>query len=274
MADEQVADVSEEVAPSVAETSSDWRSMLPEDIRDHSALSSIHDVPNLAKSFVNAQSMIGRDKIAIPSQHSTPEDWDQVYNKLGRPEGPDKYEMELPENTDEKFVGWYKDTAHKLGLNNAQAQMLANEYDSFMQAHAEANTVDYKAIQSEQFDALKKEFGGKYDENMALGSSIVSEFGEQEMLELPMADGSRLGDRPEFIRAMVSIGEFIKERISEDAFEGIAKGQGGLSPDDITDQLAELEAPNSPIFDPMHPQHREYTERRKRLYEAKYPEGG
>lgn len=274
MADQQVADVSEEVAPSVAETSSDWRSMLPEDIRDHSALSSIHDVPNLAKSFVNAQSMIGRDKIAIPSQHSTPEDWDQVYNKLGRPESSDKYEMEVPENSDEKFVGWYKDTAHKLGLNNAQAQMLANEYGSFVQAHVEENTPDAKAMRDEQFEILKKEYGQKYSENIVLGQSIVNQFGEESMLNLPMADGTLLGDRPEFIRSMVSIGEFIKERISEDAFEGIAKGQGGLSPDDITDQLTELEAPNSPIFDSMHPQHREYTERRKRLYEVKYPEGG
>jgi len=273
MADEQVAEVAQAVAPSVEETSSDWRSMLPEDLRDHSALTSINDVPNLAKSFVNAQSMIGRDKIAIPSQHSSPEDWDQVYEKLGRPEGPDNYEMELPENSNEDLVGWYRNTAHELGLNNAQAQMLANKYNEFASAQLEANTPDVVALQNEQAGILKKEYGAKFDENMSLGNSIVTEFGQEGMTELVLADGTRLGDSAVFAQTMVSIGEFIRERISEDAFEGISQAQGGLSPDDISDQLLEIERADSPLFDPMHSQHREYVERRNRLYELKYPEG-
>ena len=272
MADEQVAEVAEAVAPSVTETS-DWRTMLPEDLRDHSALSSINDVPNLAKSFVNAQSMIGRDKIAIPGQHSSPEDWDQVYERLGRPEGPEHYEMELPEDSNEELVGWYKNTAHELGLNNAQAQMLASKYSEFVGAHVDANTPDVNALQGEQLAVLQKEFGGKFEENMSLGNSIVTEFGEEGMTELELADGTRLGDSAAFARTMVSIGEFIRDRISEDAFEGIAQVQGGLSPDDISDQLLEIERPGSPLYDAAHPQHREYTERRKRLYEAKFPEG-
>jgi len=272
MADEQVAEVAQAVAPSVGETS-DWRSMLPEDLRDHSALTSINDVPNLAKSFVNAQSMIGRDKIAIPSQHSSPDDWNQVYEKLGRPEGPDNYEMEVPEGSNEDFVGWYKNTAHELGLNNAQAQMLANKYSEFVGAQVEANTPDVNALQNEQAGILQKEYGAKFDENMSLGNSIVTEFGQEGMTELVLADGTRLGDSAAFAQTMVSIGEFIREKISEDAFEGISQAQGGLSPDDISDQLLEIERADSPLFDPMHPQHREYNERRKRLYEAKFPEG-
>ena len=275
MADEQVAEVAEAVAPSVAETSSDWRTMLPEDLRDHSALSSINDVPNLAKSFVNAQSMIGRDKVAIPGQHSSPEDWNQVYDKLGRPEGPDNYEMQLPEDSNEELVGWYRQTAHEIGLNNAQAQMLVDRYGQFIDAQREAieaNTPDVNALQAEQLASLKKIYGGKYDENMSLGNSITKQFGEQGMTELPLADGTRLGDSAVFAQTMVNIGEFIRDRISEDAFEGIAQAQGGLSPHDIDDQLLEIERPGSPLYDAAHPQHREYTERRKRLYEAKYPE--
>ena len=35
----------------------------------------------MAKSLVNAQSMIGVDKIAIPGKHATDEDWGEVWRK-------------------------------------------------------------------------------------------------------------------------------------------------------------------------------------------------
>ena len=43
--------------------------------------------------------MIGADKVAIPGKYATDEDWSEVYNKLGRPETADLYNLEvnLPE---------------------------------------------------------------------------------------------------------------------------------------------------------------------------------
>ena len=98
MSEEQVAEVSAdaEVAQSVA---SDWRTSIPEEIRGHKSLEHIQDVGALAKSYVNAQSMIGADKVAIPGKHATDEDWGEVYRRLGRPDTPDGYELnnEMPE---------------------------------------------------------------------------------------------------------------------------------------------------------------------------------
>tara|TARA_R110000787_G_scaffold104653_3_gene211938 strand:+ start:6626 stop:7444 length:819 start_codon:yes stop_codon:yes gene_type:complete len=270
MADEQVAEASAEPAAQPSEEVS-WKSSLPEDIRDHSALSPIQDVGNLAKSYINAQSMIGRDKVAIPGQHSSPEDWDNVYDRLGRPESADAYEFDLGENTNDEIMAWYKTAAHDIGLNPSQAQKLAESYNELLAQSAE-NVPDYDSIRSEREAVLKKEWGGKYEDNINLGSSILKEFSDEPLTEIDLADGSKLGDNPDFVRAMVNVGSFIKERVSEDAFEGIAKGSGGLSPDDINDQLREIENPQGPLFDGSHPQHREYVERRSRLYAQKFPE--
>ena len=81
MSEEQVTEVSAdaEVTQSVAE---DWRSTIPEEIRGHKSLEHIQDVGALAKSYVNAQSMIGADKIAIPGKHATDDDWGEVYRRL------------------------------------------------------------------------------------------------------------------------------------------------------------------------------------------------
>ena len=123
MSEEQVAEVSAdvEVAQSVAE---DWRSGIPEEIRGHKSLEHIQDVGALAKSYVNAQSMIGADKIAIPGKHATDEDWGEVYRRLGRPDSPEGYELtnELPEGAEasDDLLSWFKGAAHDAGLTPQQ----------------------------------------------------------------------------------------------------------------------------------------------------------
>jgi hypothetical protein len=47
-----------------------WREHLPEDIRAEPSLANVRDLPGLAKSYVNAQRMIGRDKIVLPKDDS------------------------------------------------------------------------------------------------------------------------------------------------------------------------------------------------------------
>ena len=72
----------------------DWKASLSEDLRNDPSLSSISDVGSLAKSFVHAQRMVGADKVAIPKDDASPDDWNEYYNRLGRPE---KYEISKPQ---------------------------------------------------------------------------------------------------------------------------------------------------------------------------------
>ena len=48
----------------------DFLSMIPEEIREHPSLSPIKDVSNLARSYVNAQRLIGADKLPLPANPS------------------------------------------------------------------------------------------------------------------------------------------------------------------------------------------------------------
>ena len=48
---------------------------------------------HLAKSYINATQMIGKDKVAVPNKNSTEDQWNEVYDKLGRPESADKYSL-------------------------------------------------------------------------------------------------------------------------------------------------------------------------------------
>ena len=71
-------------------------------------------------------------------------------------------------------------------------------------SRARATQCDFDSIRSEREAVLKKEWGGKYEDNINLGSSILKEFSDGELTEIDLADGSKLGDNPDFVRAMVN----------------------------------------------------------------------
>src|SRR5256885_6120890 len=75
---------------------SDWRSALPDDLRTEPTLASFKDVSTLAKSFVDTKRMVG-DSIRLPKSDASPEEWGKLYDKLGRPAAPDKYELQTPD---------------------------------------------------------------------------------------------------------------------------------------------------------------------------------
>jgi hypothetical protein len=47
----------------------------------------------VAKSYVSASQMIGRDKVPIPKEG---EDWSDFYKAAGRPDDPNGYEFKPP----------------------------------------------------------------------------------------------------------------------------------------------------------------------------------
>jgi hypothetical protein len=262
--EEQVAEVSEEVAPS-----GDWKDNLPEEIKGHSALGPINDVENLAKAYVNASSMIGRDKIPLPGDHASADDWAEVFDRLGRPESADAYQLDAGEEANDELVGWFKSTAHDIGLNNQQAQQLVSAYNEMVGAQAEAGP-DLEMVRDQVSADLRKEYGPAFDDRMALANGLVQNFGGEEMTEIELADGTLLGDNPGFIKAMVAVGEYIRDKVSEDDFAGIEKSDLSMTPAEINEKIRVIEAPDSPLWSNAHPQHTAMMQERNRLYEMLY----
>ena len=260
MSEEQVAEVSAETE--VAQ-SGDWRDSIPDEIRGHKSLEHINDVGALAKSYVHAQSMIGADKVAIPGKHATPDDWREVYQRLGMPQDAEGYQIShnLPEGSEvnEEMASWFSNAAFEAGLTTQQAQALANQWNAMSAQGAEMQEIDYQARVQEVESELRREYGQAFEDRMALGNGVIEQFGASELLEVQMADGTLLGDHPDVIRLMSNIGVFMKERLGEDTLEGV-KTTGGLTPDQARDKLAELMADGSPYWSNRHPDHDWYVQ--------------
>ena len=259
-------------APSVQPVS-DWRSEIPEDIRSHKSLETIQDVGSLAKSYVNAQSMIGADKVVKPGKFATSYDWNSFYDKVGRPASADDYQLEnkLAEGQSENgdMVNWFKKTAHEVGLLPHQAQNLLNKYNEFSgsQVQQSANVTEDQ-INQVALD-LKKEYGQAFDDRMAVGKGVLDNFSAipvEEFEDLTLSNGMKLGDHPAIIKTMVNIGQYMKEKMGEDTLAGV-KTSGGLSPSEASEKLSELTAPNTPYWDAKHPQHSFYVDEAMRYRE-------
>ena len=65
---------------------------ISEDLKNDPTLSNFKDVESLAKTVVHQQKVLG-SRIPLPK---TDEERNELYNKLGRPEDPSKYEVNIP----------------------------------------------------------------------------------------------------------------------------------------------------------------------------------
>ena len=226
-------------ATSVEPVQNDWRSEIPEEIRSHKSLETIQDIPSLAKSFVNAQSMIGADKVALPGKHATDDDWNVVYDRLGRPAEAKDYNL--------------------AGLSPRQATLILNEFNEQTNNQLNTDQINVQAELEKTTNELKKEYGPAFEDRMTVGNGVLEQFGDKGIAEIQLADGRRLGDHPEVIKMIVNVGEFITKKVGEDSLEGV-KTSGAIGPEEINVKLKEMTDPGTPYWDAKHPQHSFYVE--------------
>jgi len=169
-----------------------WRAGLPEDLRSDPSLESFKDetemiqMPiNVAKSFVHTKKLVGADVIKMPK---TDEEYQEIYNKLGRPESKDHYVLPIPpdinpalKETIGKDAEWFKEEAHKLGLSDKQA---SNLFVKFANRVSEQYTGQTKVVQDEIINTeiqLRTEFGTTYDAKNIIGDRAIEKLGGEEL---------------------------------------------------------------------------------------------
>ena len=189
---------------------------LPEEIRSHPSLQSIKDVPNLALSYVNAQRLIGAEKIPLPA-NPTDEDLSNIYSRLGRPEQPSGYEIQADgEVLTETEVSTYTDVAHKLGLSKTQAKGLLDYYRSNIEQQSQLLTEQSQQQMEQTQSSLKAEWGVDYESKIDQANRAVTDIGGEELLNMVLQDGTKVGNHPAFIKAFSSFGAFKQSVTKED----------------------------------------------------------
>lgn len=246
---EQGSVLSGETAATTAETNTDWKASLSDEVRADKSLENIKDIESLAKSYVHAQKMVGADKIPVPNKFATEKDWDAVYERLGRPKSADEYKFES-QDVDQDGLKSFATAAHKMGLLPNQANEMVKWYQENVAAESNAKNQISEQARTDAISDLKKEYGLAYDQKLKSASAMAKQYVAAEVLDAPMADGSKLGDNPAIIKAFATLAE----KMGEDQFVNPA-GPTYLTPQAIDKQIGDLTAPGSAYWDKHHPNH-------------------
>jgi hypothetical protein len=144
--------------------------------------------------------------VAIPDGKETDEERAAFYTRLGVPAKPADYKLDLDPRigVDKKQVEEYQALAHSMHMTNDQANTffkLANERAAKEMESFRARNDEAKAqVQS----VLRKEWGDKYNEEVAILSRGVRAYGGEELIADAEATG--MGNKLSFIRLLHKLG--------------------------------------------------------------------
>ena len=241
-----------------------FKDLIPENFREEKSLENFNNMEDFVKSYLHAQKMVGADKIPVPNKHSTDEDWNEVFKRLGAPSSPDDYKYNFKDQEmDSGQVQEFNKTAHKLGLLPKQAEGLIKFYNE-MNGNIAANQEEAAAqAQLNVETELRKEFGPQFNKRLDQAKRLaVNSLGQDFLENTYLKDGSRLGDNLTVIKAFSSLAD----KLSEDP---IIQGDGSsyMTAKDIEKEITELTQEGSAYWDKNHINHQKSVDEVLKLRE-------
>ena len=231
-----------------------WKEAISEEFRNDPNIEKFTEIDALAKSYINATQMIGKDKVAVPNKNSTEDQWNEVYDKLGRPESADKYSLNAKSEVvpiDDNAIKQFAENAHQLGLNNKQAQGILEFYKNNMEGMAHQAKVDTETAQAQSTQELRQEWGREFDTNIKKAGALAKANMNPEILDMQLKDGMRLGDHPEIIKGFAKIaGMMSEDKIVSTESENVSSNT------DVETEISDImNNKDGPYWNKSHPDH-------------------
>ena len=237
-----------------------WFDSLSEDTRKAEGFDGIKDkfksTDDLALAYINAQKLIGKktDGTKLPTAESEKDEWDNLYNELGRPKDPTEYKMpdDIDLDVDSELLVGRNASLHELGLTQTQYDGIMNMYaeefgriqDTFVQSEHQ--------VVRESEKALKEDWGNDYDKNIKLVANTADKFGiKEELME------SGLINHLPVLKMLHKVGNSMQE-------DGVVKTpDSGYNRSDEIKQIRNSKA----FLDRSHPDHEAVVEKLVKLYQ-------
>ena len=241
-----------------------WLDSLPDDLKSNETLTRFKDPASLASSYLEARSKIGADMIARPGQDAGPEQWDSVFEKLGKPESPDDYQLTPVEGVEiqQEMAKSFKEQAHKAGLLPSQVDSLFGWYSQTTADMLNAENDRINQLAAESTEKLKEEFGSEFDSRIQAVSQMIDYIadGDEELIE---HISKTFGNDAAFIKIGDRFAKMLTENkliVGEDE-----KSQNVHSAQEEIDKM--MNDNEGPYRTPGHPGHKDAVNRMNRLRE-------
>jgi len=277
--------------PAAGGGNDDWRSSLPEDLRDAPNFKDIEDVGSLAKQFVDLQSYQG-NSLRIPGEDASAEDvskfhqkvlakvptlmptpdlendevLDSVYTRLGRPEDATGYQIPKVDTGDIEMdmtmADVLKPIAHKYGLNQKQfAGIVADMTATNAQA-----AVEMRNQQAQNTAALSKEWGAAYTERVNKAANVAQATGAPAVLVEAVKNGQAGAETMKWLYSLSqSLGGEVQNMVN-------AAGAPTMTPDEASMRISEIRNNKEhPYWITSDPGHKAARKKMRELHTLAYP---
>ena len=272
MADEQTTTndnpIEETVQPSTVlgsgSDNQDWRSSLPDELKNDATLQNFKDVESLAKTVVHQQKVLG-SRIPIPK---TDEEKSELYTKLGRPESGEAYDFTIPDTHKSHFnedqVKEFRNVAHQIGLNNDQTKALIDFQVKSVDHELQRQSTDLSVAKQATEDTLKKEWGYDYDKQVRNAQRALQVYGNEELNELMNGEA---GNIPAVIKLFAKLGS----EVTEDMAKNTQNNSLATSPLDAQSEIDNIFSDAKDAYhDNMHKDHTNRVEYMRQLHEKRF----
>ncbi|GAB2176733.1 hypothetical protein [Dongia sp. agr-C8] len=196
----------------------------------------------MVRAHRSLESMMGRDKVVWPKDAQDKTAWAEIHRRMGVPSSWEDYGLvplgadgKPDEAADRSYADGMAQVFLKLGVGRETASALATEHAKLQAMLTAADNDAFQRTSAQDFEALRREWGGEADSRLAAAQRASRAFGLEPatMGKIERAIGTR---------SMLTLLAEIGTAISEDRGSGAGGfGSGGwLTPEAANARLVEL----------------------------------
>lgn len=176
-----------------------WFDSAPDEVKGYIQNKGWDDPLKAVTSYQELEKYRGASEDELLKLPKGDEGWDAVWDRLGRPESPDKYELDLGEGSeiDAGRFDAIKSVAHEVGLTPKQLQALAEADSKYSHEFLESHREDQVRQSELELEKLKNDWGADaFEERSELARRAIrkalpdGEGREQQLSAIEDAIGS------------------------------------------------------------------------------------
>lgn len=164
-------------------------------------------------SYINHEKLFSADRagrtIVMPKDEADVEGRKAFLAKLGVPESPDKYQFDLPNAKGPEEIAFVASMFHEADVPLTAANKIMTKLAEYTKQTEEAEALQAQAESTKQLEAVKAEWGDKFDQNSEFAkrflrasgwdddkiSKYEQAFGTAQMLKDFHSWGSKIGEQ-------------------------------------------------------------------------------
>jgi hypothetical protein len=207
--------------PGQSQEQKPWYEKLDNDLRENPSITKFKSEGDLAKSYVELQKTLGKDKVIVPNDKSTPEEWAAFWKKAGMPEKEEEYSADQEDMAEqvrltEDQVKEFRKAAYAQGVSKKQFDAMFGTYKKLTNARLNQELDNIKGLRNTSETALRQEWGAAYEKKVDGAQKVIDTFFKDKGIR---PEFSILANDKGFIKAMADIAD----KIGEDVILGKAR---------------------------------------------------